>query len=382
LSDAIQVPDLRPRSLAFLRYDFWRKLRRRERWTKADAGLFAYGVLGIAFMVFSLWLSYFFWKRLFFKVIAHMWNSGVIGKVLLLILGAFIGGPIVRGLIKVVRSLVRITRAAWDRIRFRSQRRWRVEAARLVDALPVFSDLPEETLSEIAGRFALRSFGAGQPLVRQGEPARAYYVVRRGTLDVIEETADGLGRVLRTLGRGDAFGELGLVDRAPRTATVRGATAGQVFELDAGSFQRALEQIIALGRFAPTSAELEELRGLGPFRHLEVDALLRLLERGKWMNITAGTSVVEQGEVADAFYTIGSGQVEVLEDGERVRALGPGAWFGEVALLQDVRRTATVRTLTPVRVFRLDREGFDRLVRESPGPVGTERPVAAREQSH
>jgi CRP-like cAMP-binding protein len=74
---------------------------------------------------------------------------------------------------------------------------------------------------------------------------------------------------------------------------------------------------------------------------------------------------VEQGAVGDAFFVIGAGRVEVRQDGAVLRSLGPGAYFGEIALLMDVPRTASVTAVTPVRVFRLDREGFDRLVAEA-----------------
>jgi CRP-like cAMP-binding protein len=73
---------------------------------------------------------------------------------------------------------------------------------------------------------------------------------------------------------------------------------------------------------------------------------------------------VKQGEVSDAFYAIGSGQVEVLEKRKVLSTLGPGGYFGEIGLLLDVPRTATVRAKTPVRLYRLDRKGFDRLVRD------------------
>ena len=54
LADLIQVPDLRPRSLQFIRYDLWRKLRGRERVTKQEVGLALYGFLGVAFTIFCL----------------------------------------------------------------------------------------------------------------------------------------------------------------------------------------------------------------------------------------------------------------------------------------------------------------------------------------
>ena len=118
-------------------------------------------------------------------------------------------------------------------------------------------------------------------------------------------------------------------------------------------------------KFAPTVQAAAELRRLPSFSHLEPDELAELLQHGEWINVSPAETVVEQREIGDAFYAISSGQVEVLEDGVRVRSMGPGDHFGEIALLLDTPRTATVRAITPVRAFRLDREGFDKLVKDS-----------------
>jgi CRP-like cAMP-binding protein len=75
--------------------------------------------------------------------------------------------------------------------------------------------------------------------------------------------------------------------------------------------------------------------------------------------------MVEQGAVGDAFFAIRSGRVDVVRDGSIIGSLGPGTHFGEIALLRDVPRTASVIARTPVRAFRLDREGFDQVVREA-----------------
>src|SRR4029450_8370738 len=74
-----------------------------------------------------------------------------------------------------------------------------------------------------------------------------------------------------------------------------------------------------------------------------------------------GEAIITQGEAGDAFYAIRSGRVDVVRDGEPVTQLGPGDHFGEVALLNDQPRNASVIAHTPVRAFRLSREGFDRL---------------------
>ncbi len=241
-----------------------------------------------------------------------------------------------------------------------------MEAAQFIDALPLFDDLPVEVLNELAGRVALRAYSARQPVVRQGDRATAFFVVRRGTLEVVEDnTATGVERTIRVLGRGEAFGELGLKEGARRSATVRAVEDSEVFEVDKSTFDRLLADTARLPDFAPTVQALQELKEMKCFSHLEPDELGELLEHGEWLRVKPGEYIIEQGEIGDSFYAIGSGQADVFEDGDLKQTLGPGAYFGEVALLQSVPRTATVVAKTPMRVFKLDREGFDRLVRDS-----------------
>ncbi len=363
LSDLIQVPDLRPRSLQFIRYDLWQKLRRRERFTKQEAGLGLYAVLGVGFTILSLWWSYVFWEEVFGGLIRALWDGGVLGRILLVGLAVFVTGPVLRGAITLARSLVRAARAAIRAIRFRFQTKWRVEAAELIDALPIFEDLPEDALSDLAGRVQLRTFPAGKSVFRQGDRPRAFFVVRRGVLHVLEENPEtGKERVLRTLGRGESFGELGLVDGNARTATVRAVRESQLFEVDEATFDRLLAQMVSVPEFAPTLQAVAELRRLPAFAVLGADDLAEVLQHGAWVNVPPAEAIIEQGEEGDAFYAIGSGQVDVFRDGDLVGTIGSGGHFGEIALLMDVPRTATVRARTPVRLFRLDREGFERAI--------------------
>jgi putative peptide zinc metalloprotease protein len=366
LSDFLEIPDLRPRSLSFLQHGLWNKLGKRERLSRRELWLTLYAVIGVAFTVFSFYTAYFYWQTVFGGLVARLWNGGTITRLLLVALAVFVAGPLVRGAINLVRSVLRRLRQAWRRVRFRLERGWRVEAARLIDGLPLFDDVPAEVLSDLAGRVRLRSLSPGQPAVRQGDRADAFYVVRRGTLQVVEEDSEtGRERVLRTLGRGEAFGELGLLVGRRRAATVRATSESEVFEIDKGTFERLLADMVHMPDFAPTLQQVGELRALPCFSHLEPDELSELLQHGRWMNIPPGEEILSQGAVGEAFYAMASGQVDVERDGEVVRALGPGSYFGEVALLLDVPRTATVRSRTPVRAYRLEREGFDGLVAAS-----------------
>ncbi len=364
LSDALRMPDLRPRSLAFVRRELWHRLRRRQPLRPGEIGLAAYGIVGILFTIACVASAWFFWRRVFGDTALEMWHSGAVGRLVLVVLAAFFGGPIIRAGIDAVRSIARAVCARVRALRFRAQSRWRVEAAELFDRSAVFGDLPVEVLNDLAGRVRLRSVARDQAVVRQGERPDAYYMVRSGRLEAMEEPVDGEGevRVLRSIGPGEGFGELALVDATVRNATVRANERSEVFEVDKGTFDRLLADRIRAPRFATTLQESVQLRGLAPFAHLGPDELIALVDHGRWLLVEPGEEVVRQGEAGDAFYVIGDGQFDVLEDGQVVRTRGAGEHFGEIALLLDRPRMATVRAATPAHIYRLERDGFDALV--------------------
>ena len=362
LSDAIRVPDLRPRSLEFLRHDLWAKLRYRERFSAAEVGLLLFGTVGVAFTVFVLVSAFWFWERTFGGLLESLWNAGPAGVVGLALLLAFLAAPIIRGALALGRAIAHRVGSWLQRARFRSQRRWRMQAAELLDDLRLFDDLPVDVLNDIAGRVERIRVGSGEAVVRQGDVADAFYVIRDGTLDVVDEDADGTEQVLQTLGAGQSFGELALVTGAPRNATVRARSRAELFAIDKGTFDRLLTDRVALPEFAPTLYELAALRALPPFANLPSSELLRLREHGNWLNVSPGTAVIEQGDVGDAFYAVADGQFAVLVDGRQVGTCEPGDHFGELALLSDARRAATVRSITPARVYRLERTGFEKLL--------------------
>jgi hypothetical protein len=116
-----------------MRDDLFRKIRHREHFTKQDVGLALYGTLGVAFTIFALYSSYRYWKTLFGPLVTRLWDGGTYTRILLIALAVVVIGPVVRG-----RSRGSFDRpsdlGAFRRIRFRSETRWRVEAAELTDA--------------------------------------------------------------------------------------------------------------------------------------------------------------------------------------------------------------------------------------------------------
>ncbi len=110
------------------------------------------------------------------------------------------------------------------------------------------------------------------------------------------------------------------------------------------------------------SEDLALLRGTPIFEPLPPRVLERVARNSVHSSVPAGTVLIREGDVGDRFYVVASGQAEVATAGRKVAVLGPGDYVGEIALLRDVPRTATVIALTDSRLLTLEREEFLRAV--------------------
>ena len=98
--------------------------------------------------------------------------------------------------------------------------------------VPLLAALPQETLEMLASRFEAEDHGAGHRVVTEGTPGYAFYIVSSGALTVTQE-----GRVLRTLGPRDFFGEISILAEGVRTATVTADEPSEVWVLFGTSFR-------------------------------------------------------------------------------------------------------------------------------------------------
>lgn len=124
---------------------------------------------------------------------------------------------------------------------------------------------------------------------------------------------------------------------------------------------RALDAVI-VGR----DDELTLLRGVPLLDALPLPALETVARQLEHVLVPAGEVVFRQGDVGDRFYVVVAGTAEVVGDGRPITTLGPGASFGEIALLRRVPRTATVRSVGELRLESLRGERFLALMTGSP----------------
>ena len=103
------------------------------------------------------------------------------------------------------------------------------------------------------------------------------------------------------------------------------------------------------------------------FRNLSRADLVGLAKVTEDLEVEEGKVLAREGDIGHEFFVLVDGEVDVAKDGQSVRKLGPGDFFGEIALIwESPRRTATVTAAAPVRLFVLTRQAFRGLIDHHP----------------
>jgi CRP-like cAMP-binding protein len=121
-----------------------------------------------------------------------------------------------------------------------------------------------------------------------------------------------------------------------------------------------------MARLFRRDAKIEALRRAPLFEGLSRADLNALARASEDLEAPAGEVLCGEGQLAREFFVIVEGEVDVTRGGTYVTTLGTGDFFGEIALLERCRRTATVTTTTPLRYFVLTRRAFLDLLDSNP----------------
>jgi CRP/FNR family transcriptional regulator, cyclic AMP receptor protein len=113
-------------------------------------------------------------------------------------------------------------------------------ALEVLSAVDLFKDFPSHFMARLAEATQTCGFSDGEAIVKQGEPADAFYVVSRGAAEVVVAAGTPSEQVFATLGPGSFFGEMAFLDAGARTATVRARGAAECLVLTREAFQAEL----------------------------------------------------------------------------------------------------------------------------------------------
>ncbi|KAL1610068.1 hypothetical protein SLS60_001733 [Paraconiothyrium brasiliense] len=248
------------------------------------------------------------------------------------------------------------------------------QQARLREAVAgnfLFSHLDDDQSSQVLGALQEKPIPTkGIKVIQQGDVGDYFYVVEKGSFDIyvnpsgkLEAGPDGQGNKVGSVGPGGSFGELALMYNAPRAATVVSAEQSNLWALDRVTFRRILMDS-AFQRRRMYEGFLEEVPLLASLTPYERSKIADALETKKF---PPGTHIIKEGDVGESFYILESGAAEVYKRGNEkpVHRYEKGDYFGELALLNDAPRAASVVSTTEVKVATLGKNGFQRLL----GPV-------------
>jgi CRP/FNR family cyclic AMP-dependent transcriptional regulator len=118
-------------------------------------------------------------------------------------------------------------------------------------------------------------------------------------------------------------------------------------------------------RLFSQDTKVEALKRVPLFQDLSKKELTQLAKVSDDLEVEAGKELTREGETGQEFFVIVEGEIEVMIKGKRVASRGGGDFVGEIALLENIPRTATVTAKTPLRLFVLTRQDFRLLVDEN-----------------
>lgn len=226
----------------------------------------------------------------------------------------------------------------------------------------LFSTLDEPDIQTVILAFTEKNLKQGTTIIQQGEDGECLYLLESGECEVWKQKpGEEEPKLVFLQTPGDAFGELALLYNCPRAATVKAKTDVGLWVLDRESFNHIVKEAAARKRdlYEDFLKRVDLLKDMDPYERTKVaDAL-------KTVTCEKEQIVITEGEAGNTFYIVEEGEAEAVKNEEIVLSYKAGDYFGELALIKDQPRAATIRAKTDLKLVALDRRSFKRLL----GPV-------------
>jgi cAMP-dependent protein kinase regulator len=238
--------------------------------------------------------------------------------------------------------------------------------------IPLFSDLARAPFESMLRKFARVALHPGDVVVEEGKQGDSFFAIASGVVRVERATPGGAPRVIAEMKEGEFFGEMSLLARCPRLASVVAVTECELLKLGRSDLEQIVAEYPRVGevvqRFYRERLVANVARASSLFGGLPAENQSALANLFRIEVHPSRTVLIEEGKRGgEGLYFLLRGECEVFhrrDDGteERYPRLGEGDVFGEVSLLQGGPATANVRTSTPSVVLVLHREWVDQLL--------------------
>lgn len=224
--------------------------------------------------------------------------------------------------------------------------------------LPVLRQLTAPLRRQLIGSARVVEFGSGQAICRQGDRDRSLYIVLEGKLAVAKSYEGRRRKVVAILSAGAVFGETAFFFGNERTADVVPMEKSRLIEIPYLPMMRNLD-ISSSEEFQFRVWLLQALSGNPMLKDLPSEAMDTLIFAGARKNFRAGEVIFTEGAPATTCYFIAQGRASAVQQGRKIREMGAGDAFGEIALLNpNGHRTASVVADSDLLCMELNVENF------------------------
>eukprot|EP00923_Selenidium_pygospionis_P013807 GHVN01023844.1.p1 GENE.GHVN01023844.1~~GHVN01023844.1.p1 ORF type:complete len:361 (+),score=73.11 GHVN01023844.1:241-1323(+) len=226
----------------------------------------------------------------------------------------------------------------------------------------LFNSLENKDLETVIDAFQEKKITDGVTVIEQGADGDALFLIEQGECNVFKKTAENPdGKLVFVQTPGDAFGELALLYNCPRAATVKAKGECLLWALDRECFNHIVKDAAQRKRELHEAflAEVSLLKDMDPYERSKLSDALKS-EEFKDKQV-----IIREGDSGDTFYVVESGEAIAEKEGKVVMKYKKGDYFGELALIKDQPRAATVLAKGSCKVVSLNRKSFKRLL----GPV-------------
>jgi len=278
------------------------------------------------------------------------------------------------------------------------------EVGKMLEDVPFLARLTPTKRNKIGGAFEKKVYQDNEVLIKQGDSADDFFIISKGKAQITYEDENGAVHNVALLSNGDYCGETALVTRDPRNATVTAKGTLHVLMLSARVFRSLFTKDFMNVQFGHRDAVCDEInefavkeeqsdeprkrdKSLGSikliktalknnilFRNTDDKHLDELISKMWQTKVKVEEEIISQGDQGDYLYVIENGKFNVhvekfdsdeVKTSEKIDNLGPGTCFGELALMYDSPRAATIISETAGLLWTLDRGTFRRVMKKA-----------------
>ncbi|XP_051551217.1 protein kinase, cAMP-dependent, regulatory, type II, alpha, B [Myxocyprinus asiaticus] len=232
----------------------------------------------------------------------------------------------------------------------------------------LFKTLEQDQFNEVLDSMFEVLVKPQECIINQGDDGDNFYVIERGVYDIVIQK-DGVSRCVGHYDNKGSFGELALMYNTPRAATIMSTQEGALWALDRATFHRLIVKNNAKKRKMYESF----IESVPLLKSLQLSERMKIVDVLGMKSFKNGDQIIRQGDEADCFYIVESGEVKIMmrsktRAGQRsneeveIARCTRGQYFGELALVTNKPRAASVYASGETRCLVIDVQAFERLL--------------------